>query len=183
MKRKLINCVMSALTLILVASCYAAPKRNFRKILEIQKETGYGKVIPDSIADIIISARTVTCELKVKNPETAERIDSVAKLPKKLIPTIKYLLLNSQNFQTDLTVYSPFAIWAQYKFKTRRGKEVSFELDFGTRRWRLANARGVQICKGDMEGNNNILLDFTQLLFPEDETLVILKENLKAVGK
>lgn len=169
-------------TSMLCVSCSASPRnREIKNMFESQKEDGYGKVLNDSIASIVLDARKITCELQSKNPSDTSRTDTVAVVPSRFNAVMTYLFLDKENFKSDDTVYGGFQSWACYEFKLSKKKVVYLELDFGLRKWRLLDKNKKQICMQDMKKNNMQFLRFTRMLFPQDKTLKILNDNLSAI--
>ena len=162
-------------------SCNATPKSEFKKILETHKEQGFGRVLPDSISNIILDANKIICELVSKNPTDTLRKDSVTIVPSKLRPIVKFLFFNEQNFQSNDTVFANFDPWVCYKFETYKRHFVYLEMDFGLRKWRLLDKNKKQIYGADMKELNMQFLYFTRLLFPQDLTLKFLNDNLNAI--
>lgn len=185
MKMNILTRSLSMLLIVftMCTSCNASPKDEMRKLFDSQKELGYGKVMKDSVASIIFDAKTVTCELQSKNPADTLRQDTVIKVPEKLVSTLLYLFSNPDNFQTNDTVFGNFDSWACYKFEAKKKQVVYLEMDFGIRKWRLLDSKKKQICGSDMKENNMQFIYFTKLLFPNDKTLELLNNNLKAIKK
>lgn len=175
--------LMLLIVFTMCTSCNATPKVEMKTLIESQKELGYGKVMKDSVASIILDAKTVTCELQSKNPADTLRQDSVIKVPENLVGTLKYLFTNPDNFQTNDTVFGNFDSWACYKFEAKKKQVVYLEMDFGIRKWRLLDSKKKEICGSDMKENNKQFIYFTRLLFPKDMTLELLNNNLKAMQK
>lgn len=167
----------------LCTSCNASPKSDMLKIIESQKEAGYGKLMKDSVASIVFDAKAVTCELQAKNPTDTLRTDSISKVPEKLVPALQYLIANPDNYQSNDTVFARFNSWVCYKFEAKKKQVVYLEMDFGIKKWRLLDAKKKVICGSDMKENNMQFIYFTRLLFPKDKTLELLNNNLKAVKK
>lgn len=171
------------LIILLGVSCFGSSKKDFHSIMETQKDSGYGKILTDSIVNIIVGAKSVKCELKSKNPQDTLRRDTIVNIPKKMLPILQYLFLNPENFQSDKVIYSPFDPWVEFKFKSRRKKELLLQLDLGSGKWQLLNKSEQKIAQGDLRNSKNQFLNFTQMLFPEDVTLKMLNENLKEIQK
>ena len=162
-------------------SCNASPKKEFKKILETHKENGYGKVLPDSIANIMLDANKIMCELISKNPADTLRSDSVAKVPSLLRPIVKFLFFNEQNFRSNDIVFARFDPWVCYTFHAGKRAFVYLEMDFGLRKWRLLDKDRNQIYGADMKEINMQFLYLTRLLFPQDLTLKYLNDSLNAI--
>lgn len=162
----------------LCISCAASDKKEFKTILTANKENGYAKVLNDSVANIILDAKRVTCYLQSKTQEDTLRQDSVNKLPSKVVPVFQYLILRPENFSSDHVVYGNFENWVCMKIEASRKKVIFIELDFGLSKWKLLDADKKQILQRDMKENNILLLDFVRMLFPNDLSLKILYNNL-----
>lgn len=159
-------------------SCVASPRKDIKHILESQKETGYGKVMKDSIASIILDAKNVTCKLQSKNPSDSLRQDTVCHIPAKMQTIVQYLFFDEHNFQSDDSVYGKFETWVCFKFEAKKKQTVYLEMDFGLKKWRLLNGDKKQICSQDMKENNTQFLRLARLMFPKDKTLNLLNDNL-----
>jgi len=184
MKRFSFRCLtMQLIVLSMCTSCMASPKEDVKSFFESQKEEGYGKVINDSVATIMLNAKNITCELLSKNPADTLRHDTVAVVPAKMHGVVQYLFFNKENFESEDTVYTKFETWAVYKFEAKKKQIVFLELDFSIRKWRLLDANHKLICAQDMKSTSSQFLHFTRLLFPKDMTLTLLNDNLKAIGK
>lgn len=173
--------ILLLITLMFFCNCNSKPQNNLRSMIETHKAEGYGKVLPDSISGIVLNAKEITCELKSKNPEDTVRVDSLAKVPKWLLPTVKILFLNEQNFQSDDTVFGTFNPWVCYVFKAPKNKSVLLEMDFGLRKWRLSDSEGKHVYGADMKELNQQFLSLTRLMFPDDITLKMLNDNLNLI--
>ncbi len=179
--KKLLN--LSLFLLIIqgmCASCTASGKKELKAILTANKNDGYGKVIKDSVANIIFDARHITCQLQSKAQEDTLRQDTECRLPTKAIPIVQFVFFNSDNFKSDQVVYGMFESWACYKFEASKKRVVYLELDFGLGKWRLYDKDKKQICQQDMNENRMSFIHLTRLFFPNDVTLKILYNNLKA---
>lgn len=180
-----INLLTRCLTMLLIVftmctSCNAFPKDELKNIFESQKENGYGEMVKDSIASIMLDTKSVTCELQSKNPADTLRQDTVTKVPSKMHTVIQYLFFNEKNFQSNDTVFGYFDSWACYKFEAKKKQIVYLEMDFSLRKWRLLDKNKKIICESDMKENSMQFLHFTRLLFPKDKTLELLNHNLSA---
>lgn len=142
-------------------------------------ERTVGSLIPDSILSIIMGSKKVECRLISRNPADTLRSDTIAQLPKEIIPVARFLFLNEDNFLTDKIIYGHFDTWATYTFISSKKKTVNLNLDFGIKKWRLNNREGGRILEGDL-ADNELFLSFTRTLFPADMTLSILKRNYKS---
>ena len=162
------------------ASCTASGKKELKAILTANKDDGYGKVMKDSVADIILDARHIICQLQSKAQEDTLRQDTVCSLPSKAIPIVQYLFFDSDNFKSDNVVYGMFESWACFKIEASKKRAVYLELDFGLGKWRLYDKDKKQICQQDMNENRMPFIHLTRLFFPNDVTLRILYNNLKA---
>lgn len=183
MKMTILTRSLSLLLIVftMCTSCNASPKSEMRKILESQKELGYGKVIKDSVASIIFDAKTITCELQPKVTVDSLRHDSILKVPEKLVSTLQYLFFNPDNFQSDETVFANFTSWVCFKFEAKKKQVVYLEMDFGIHKWKLLDSQKKLICQADMKECNMQFLYFTRVLFPNDKALEILNNNLKSI--
>lgn len=180
MKRSFQRGLLIAAVIITCVGCSASGKNDFKTLLAEHKGDGYGKVLSDSIADIILDAKAVTCELQSKAIEDSLRHDTICKLPTKSIPVIQYILLHPDNFISDNIVYGRYESWACLKFEASRKRTIYIELDFGLAKWRLLDNEKKVICQRDMHKNRLEILRFMRLLFPNDVTLNILYNNLTA---
>lgn len=169
--------------LLICTSCSASAKGDTKIFFESQKEFGYGKVMKDSISSIMLNTKKISCELLSKNPIDTIRLDTIKVVPAKMQPTVQFLFFNVDNFQSNDTVYAKFIPWARYKFAAKKNQAVYVEFDFSLKKWRLLDASKKQICASDMKENSMQFLYFTILLFPNDPTLNLLSENLKAAKK
>lgn len=156
------------------SSCEASSKQNLTQFFESQKEEGYAKCLNDSVANILINANKINCQLMLERDSTDT--DSVVKLPSKLNIIVKYLFLNKDNFQSNSTVYGLFHPWVIYKFQQKK-KELSLELDFGLKKWKLIDAKNEVIAQGDIKQDYFELLRFTTMLFPNNTKLQSLYIN------
>lgn len=176
-----IRSVLILLCIIMMcSSCSASSKEDFKKMILAQKVNGYGKMLKDSVASIVMDAKCISCELQSKSPEDTLRQDTVAKVPSRMRQVLQYLFFNESNFQANDVVYGHFTSWACYRFEASKKRIVYLELDFGIRKWRLLDKGKILVCMGDMKENNMQFLYFTRLLFPGDKTLDLLNKNLNA---
>lgn len=177
--KRLIN-IISAMTIFMTSliCCQANPTDDIRSLILSQKEDGYGKVMKDSIANIIMDAKQVTCHLLSQNPLDSLREDTVRNLPKGAETILQYLFFNKSNFTGNKTVYGQFTPWARYTFQAKKKRTVHLELDFGLSKWRLLNHDMKEICMQDMKECNGQMLHLVSLLFPKDKTLNMLINNL-----
>lgn len=164
----LINIILLMAGLGVYSSCEASSKQNLTQFFESQKEEGYAKCLNDSVANILINANKINCQLMLERDSTDT--DSIVKLSPQLNVIIKYLFLDKKNFQSNDIVYGVFQPWAVYKFKHKK-QEVLLELDFGLKKWKLKNSKGETITQADIEGNNQQLQRFTSMLFPKNNQL------------
>lgn len=173
--------LLSFFAVLLPMGCTA--KNDPNAIFLSQKEDGYGKVIKDSIASIMLNPKSVTCTLQSKSPTDSLRQDTVCIVPKDFHTVVKYLFFDERNFKSDDTVYGKFTSWACFTFNGKKKQTLYLELDFGLSKWRLLNSEKKQICSCDMKENNKQFLHLVRILFPNDKTLKILHENIYASKK
>lgn len=181
MKIKLLISIFSAslITIMMSAGCKTSSKKDYKQFFETNKEEGFGKVLSDSISNIIIDANKISCKLIKENCEDSISKQNFMEVPSKFCPTVKFLFLNEQNFQSNDLVFGQFAPWVEYVFYAKKKGRVKLELDFGLRKWRLLNQENEQIFGGDMKEMNMQFLYLTRLLFPNDEILNLLNEKIK----
>lgn len=168
------------ISLILCTSCCKASDREVpQSIFVSQKENGYGKVLTDSVVNILLKSNRIQCELQSKNPIDTARTDTSRILPSDMRSVLRYLILQESNFNSNDTVYGHFETWVSYKFQMNKKKIVYLQLDFGLHKWRMLNANKAIITEQDMKENNLQFVHFTRLLYPEDKTLKLLNDNLR----
>lgn len=177
MKKVSISLIM-LITFTMCTSCIASPKNEIKTLIEITKDDGFGKVMKDSISNIIFESKRIVCELQSKSPEDSLRQDSVIVIPSKLISVVQYLFFDVNNFKSNDVVYGKFDSWVCYKFESRKKQILFLEIDFGLSKWRLLDKNKTQICMQDMKENNLQFIRLTRLLFPKDKTLNMLYNNL-----
>lgn len=158
--------------------CTASGKKQMQLFYESEKDNCFGKVINDSLANIILNAKRLTCELVSKSPEDIERSDTTRVVPKNMIPITQFLFFDINNFKSNDVVYGQFVTWAYLKFESRKHRTVYLHLDFGLCKWKLLDKEKNVICTMDMKENNMQFLRFLRLMFPYDKTLNILYNNL-----
>ncbi len=181
MRHKLIFYLTPALFAAgMCVSCACLHRASSSSLYDAQKSL-FGDSLNDSVADIIVNAKKVTCTLTSASPSAAPRTDSVCVLTDETRSIATYLLLDSSNFQTDKVIYAPFQSWASYRFEAGKKRYVTVDLDFGTSKWVLCDSAKQKVCGGDMPVMNTQWLRLTRLLFPKDETLKLLSDNLNAV--
>lgn len=139
-----------------------------------------GWLVSDSIYDIVMNARSITCELQALNPLDTVRKDTVRTLSRKMIPVVQFLFSDSNNFKSNDIVYGHFSSLACYKFTSSKRRVVFLELDFGLRKWRLLSCDRSVLYTFDMKENYLQFLRLTRLCFPDDLTLELLYNNLTA---
>ena len=180
MKKIFLRVFLIMAIVLVCVGCSASDKQDFKAMLAGQKAEGYGKVISDSIANIIFDAKSVTCLLQSTAKEDTLRLDTIRQLPVKSIPIIQYLLFHPNNFRSDEVVFGIYDSWACIKIEANKKQKVYVEFDFGLAKWRLLDNKKKQICQRDMRENRMEILYFIRLLFPNDVTLQILYNNLTA---
>lgn len=140
-------------------------------------------IIKDSIANILSCPKKVVCTLRSKNPVDSTRTDTVAVLPRNIIPVLQFLFFNPSNFESNEIVYGNFSPSVSYEYSNKGGKHISLQFDFGLKKWQINDSEGQVINKGDLRENNLEILRFTRLLFPKDCTLQIMNDNLKTLQR
>ena len=159
-------------------NCHAKSRNKSQYVFQTEKHLGYGKVLKDSIADMITNAKKVTCQLVAQNPTDSLRNDSICELPKELTPVAQYLLLDPANYKTNAIVYGIFRPWVSLCFEARKKQRIYAEVDFGLAKWRLLDADMRPICMFDMKENRPQFKRLVRLVFPNDKTLEMLNVNL-----
>ena len=179
---------MKGTTLISIAvmsifyiSCNAAPKDGIRDYILSQKDNGYGKVMKDSISDIILNSKKITCELKSQNPTDSLRKDTLCVLSKSMTNIFHYLFFNEENFKGNKVVYGHFIPWVSFTIKSKNKKVVYLEFDFSLSKWRILDSKKKELYIRDMYECNSEMIRFVRLLFPKDITLKTLNDNLKTI--
>ncbi|HIT16445.1 MAG TPA: hypothetical protein IAA88_08715 [Candidatus Avimuribaculum pullicola] len=137
--------------------------------------------VKDSITEIILNFKKVECKLQGKNPKDTNRIEVKKKLPRKLNEVLRYILLDEDNYKSNDIVYGAFSSTIRYKIIQSRRIYVYAEFDFGLRKWRILNSKEEVLFQWDIKENNLQMLRFSRVVFPEDETLKILQNNLKSL--
>lgn len=137
--------------------------------------------VKDSITDIILNFNKVECKLQGKNPKDTNRIEVKKKLPRKLNEVLRFILLDEDNYKTNDIVYGTFSSSIRYKIIKSRKIYVYAEFDFGLRKWQILNSKEEVLFQGDIKENNLQMLRFSRIVFPDDETLRILQNNLKSL--
>lgn len=184
MKKKFLTLGFTSLILSLTmcVSCSASPQKGLNKIYDANKENGYAKMVPDSISNIIFSAKKITAEIQRSHPtDTSVVSDTICVIPSQLKEVMIYLFAHEQNFQSNDVVYGVFNSFVSFKFDTKKKQTVFLELDFGLKKWRLLDCKKELICTADMKDNNMQFLYFTRLLFPQDQTLSLLYNNYNTI--
>lgn len=181
---KRIKAIMSISLMVFVCiSCSAHHSRHTGLNFILEKDSCYTKVINDSVANIIIGARTIVCELVNKNPVDSIRSDSVKILQRKISSIIQYLFFDPYNFRSNQIVYGDFSPSACIIFKATSKRVVYLDLDFGLKKWRLLDYNRNIIAISDMKENNLQFLRFIRLQFPKDITLKLMFDNLTYIQK
>lgn len=135
----------------------------------------------DSIINIISYFKRVECELQGKNPQDTLRVITKKVLPRKYNEVLRYILLDDDNYKTNDIVFGLFSSSITYKIIQSRRKYVYAEFDFGLRKWQILDSNSKVLFQGDIKENNLQMLRFSRLIFPDDVTLKILQDNLKAL--
>lgn len=135
----------------------------------------------DSITNIITHFRKVECELQNINPQDTTRVVSKKILPRKLNEVLRYILLDEDNYQSNDIVFGLFSSSVRYKLCQSKKIYVYAEFDFGLRKWQILDSNSKVLFQGDIKENNLQMLRFSRLIFPDDVTLKILQDNLKAL--
>lgn len=135
----------------------------------------------DSISNIISHFKRVECELQGKNPQDTVRVITKKVLPRKYNEVLRYILLDEDNYKTNDIVFGLFSSSIKYKIIQSRRKYVYAEFDFGLRKWQILDSNNEVLFQGDIKENNLQMLRFSRLIFPDDVTLKILQDNLKAL--
>ncbi|MCD8309710.1 MAG: hypothetical protein LUB83_00625 [Prevotellaceae bacterium] len=174
---------IGAMVFAICVGCQASNKKDLRHILTSQKESGYSKVMVDSIASIIFDSKKVSCSLPSASAADSLRVDTMACVPACVGNALVCILFNEQNFQRNDTVYGIFQPWATYEFRASKKRAVYLELDFSLRKWKLLDNNKQEICVQDTRFGNMELLYLTRLLFADDKTLNLLNENLNYTNK
>ncbi len=141
----------------------------------------YANTITDSIANIILNFRKVECELQNRNPQDTTKVNAKKILPRKLNEVLRYILLDEDNYKSNDIVYGLFSSSIRYKLYQSRKNYVFVEFDFGLRKWQILNSKEDVLIQGDIKENNLQMLRFSRMVFPKDETLKILHDNLRAL--
>ena len=136
-------------------NCHAKSRSKSHSVFQTEKHLGYGNVLKDSIAEIVINTKKVTCQLVAKSPTDSLRNDSICELPKELTSVAKYLFLDPANFKTNTTVYGIFRPWVSFSFEVKKKQRIYYELDFGLAKWRLLDTNMRPICTFDMKEKNH----------------------------
>ena len=135
----------------------------------------------DSIINIITHFRKVECELQNRNSQDSTRIDSKKTLPWKLNEVLRYMLLDEDNYKSNDVVFGLFSSSVRYKLFQSKKKYIFVEFDFGLRKWQILDSKKTLLFQGDIKENNLQMLRFSRVVFPEDETLKILYNNLRVL--
>lgn len=159
-------------------NCHAKSRSKSHCVFQTEKHLGYGNVLKDSIAEIVINTKKVTCQLVAKSPTDSLRNDSICELPKELTSVSQYLFLDPANFKTNTTVYGIFRPWVSICFEVKKKQRIFYELDFGLAKWRLLDTNMRPICTFDMKENRAQFIRLVRLVFPNDKTLEMLNFNL-----
>lgn len=135
----------------------------------------------DSITNIILNYRKVECVLQDKNPQDTARVNTKKMLPRKLNEVLRYILLDEDNYKSNDIVYGIFSSSISYKLYQSRRNYVYAEFDFGLKKWRILDSKKGVLFQGDIKENNLQMLRFSRVVFPKDETLKIMQNNLKSL--
>lgn len=135
----------------------------------------------DSIINIISHFNRVECDLQGKNPQDTVRVITKKVLPRKYNEVLRYILLDDDNYKTNDIVFGLFSSSIKYKIIQSRRKYVYAEFDFGLRKWQILDSDSEVLFQGDIKENNLQMLRFSRLIFPDDATLKILQDHLKAL--
>lgn len=148
----------------------------------VEQDTLKSPNIPiDSINNIISHFKRVECELQGQNPQDTIRVIVKKVIPRKYNEVLRFILLDDDNYKTDDIVFGLFSSSIKYKIIQSRRKYVYAEFDFGLRKWQILDSNNEVIIRRDIKENNLQMLRFSRLLFPDDITLKILQDNLKAL--
>ena len=160
--------------------CDSLNKNHVKHIIEQNTLTCVNTSI-DSVTNIIAHFRKVECELQDRNPHDTIRVNSKKILPRQLNEVLIYILLDEDNYKSNDIVFGLFSSSIRYKLYQSKKKYVFVEFDFGLRKWQILDSKKDVLFQGDIKENNLQMLRFSRMVFPEDTTLKILQDNLKAL--
>lgn len=135
----------------------------------------------DSITNLISHFKRAECELQCKNPQDTVRYTTNKVLPYKYNEVLRYILLDEDNYKTNDIVFGQFSSSIKYKIIQSRRKYIYAEFDFGLKKWQILDSNNEILFQGDIKENNLQMLRFSRLIFPDDVTMKILQDNLKAL--
>lgn len=135
----------------------------------------------DSITNIISHFKRVECELQGKNPRDTVRVITKKVLSRKYNEVLRYILSDDDNYKTNDILFGLFSSSIKYKIIQSHRKYVYAEFDFGLRKWQIFDSNREVLFQGDIKENNLQILRFSRLIFPDDVTLKLLQDNLKAL--
>lgn len=148
----------------------------------VEQDTLNSPNIPiDSINNIISHFKKVECELQSQNPQDTIRVIVKKVIPRKYNEVLRFILLDDDNYKTNDIVFGLFFSSIKYKIIQSRRKYVYAEFDFGLRKWQILDSNNEVIIRRDIKENNLQILRFSRLIFPDDITLKIFQDNLKAL--
>ena len=135
----------------------------------------------DSITEIISHFKRVECELQCGKSYDTTNVGTKKVLPRKYNEVLRFLLLDNDNYKTNEIVYGLFSSSIRYKIIQSRCKYIYAEFDFGLSKWQILDSENKVLFQGDMKENSLQMLRFSRIVFPEDETLKVLQDNLKTL--
>ena len=147
------------LTLCTVSCSAKSEKEKAGKSPLQQSEIIMRKAIGDSLSNIILKSRHVeistdSCPAKKLNAE--ERT------------IIRYLVSDTCNYASDMTVFGKFVPYLCIKFKHYK-KSIYVQYDFSLHKWIMKGSDGKLLCMYDLKSND--ILRFATLALPEDKYL------------
>lgn len=175
--------VLIILILLMSMSCMAYPRKYSSCIESRQDSTLYAIMVNDSITNIIVRARNITCESLVVSSKDSVQVDSVKTLSGVIKNVLKYLILDPSNFESNDIVFGQFSPSVSYRFVGSGKRVVYVEMDFGLKKWRILDNKKRELQMGDMKKNNIQFLRLTRIIFPKDDYLRILNDNLNILSK
>lgn len=126
------------------------------------------KTVGDSIADIILKAKTIEIGC---DSATTKRLGTDDRT------VVRYLVADTCNYAADTEVFGHFNAYLFVKFKARK-QIVTAQYDFRLHKWMLVGKENKPLRRFDLL--NTEILKYALLAFPENQKLTeILKEEEK----
>lgn len=129
------------------------------------------QMLGDSLSQVILCARQIEVVHSYMSLDSGKIDQVVTKLPSSRKDLVKFLLMDSANYNEGEAVYGVFSPNVGFFFKYRK-QVCKVYFDFGLRKWNICDAEGRKVAEFDIRSNE--VLRFSCWLFPEDKFLTFL---------